>query len=140
MNEIQKAFEHFGHSVRTLLVNDDVWFVAKDVCEILEIKDVSNAVNGNPTRGDAGIDDDEKDIFNVSTPGGMQKMLCVSEPGLYGLIFKSRKPEAEAFRRWIAHDVLPSIRKTGMYSVKTLSVAELHLLTKQMLDQEQNPF
>ena len=65
----------------------------------------------------------------------MQKMLCVSEPGLYGHIIKSRKPEAGAFRIWIARDVLPSIRKTGVYSVNPMNSAEyLHLLTKKMLD------
>ena len=137
MNEIQKVFEHYGHNVRTLLVNDEIYFVAKDVCKILDIKDVSNAVNGNPTRGDDGLDDDEKGIFNVSTPGGMQQMLCVTEPGLYGLIFKSRKPEAEEFKRWICKEVLPSIRKTGMYAVNTLTPAEhLHLLTKELLEQD----
>ena len=63
MNEIQKVFEHYGHNVRTLLVNNEVYFVAKDVCKILGIKDVSNAINGNPTRGDDGLDATKVDAF-----------------------------------------------------------------------------
>lgn len=113
-----QIFSYEGNSVRTILdEHGDPWWVAKDVCSILEIKDVSNAVNGNPSRNEEGLDEDERDTYSVSTPGGKQKMLCVNEYGLYSLVFKSRKPEAKAFKRWITHEVIPSIRKTGSYSV-----------------------
>ena len=64
------------------------------------------------------LDDDEKGVHTVRTLGGNQELMVVNEPGLYHLTFKSRKPEANAFRRWVFHEVLPSIRKTGSYSVK----------------------
>lgn len=127
VTEIEKMFLYLGRSkVRSVIINSEPWFVAKDVCDILGIGNVSLAVNGNPTRNDGGLDDDEKGIYIVHTPGGPQKLLCVSEPGLYSLIFKSRRPEAEAFKDWICHEVLPSIRKTGMYTVhKSESEADL---------------
>ena len=65
------------------------------------------------------LDEDEKGVCNVYTPGGMQDMTVINESGLYNLIFRSRKDEAKQFRRWVTHDVLPSIRKTGSYSVPT---------------------
>ena len=61
------------------------------------------------------LDGDEKDVATIYTPGGQQKVTIISEPGLYKLIGKSRKPEAKAFNRWVCHDVLPAIRKTGGY-------------------------
>jgi prophage antirepressor-like protein len=65
----------------------------------------------------ASLDDDEKGVSNVYTLGGMQKMLCINESGLYHLIFTSRKGEAKAFRKWVTSEVIPSIRKTGSYSI-----------------------
>lgn len=97
------------HPIRHIMIRNDPWFVAADVCKILELDDVSKAVSR--------LDDDEKGTNIIPTPGGPQNMLCVSEPGLYRLIFQSRKPEAKAFMRWVTHDVLPTIRKTGYYSV-----------------------
>ncbi len=96
-----------------------IMLVAKDACACLGLSNVSLAVNGNPTSGDLGLDDDEKGIRMVQTAGGPQKLLCVSEPGLYSLIFKSRKPEAKAFQRWVTHEVLPEIRKTGQYAMSS---------------------
>lgn len=87
------------------------WFFADIVCEGLTIKDASDAVES--------LDADEKGKVTIPTLGGPQKKLIVSEPGLYALILKSRKPEAKAFSRWIRHDVLPSIRKTGSYTMPT---------------------
>ena len=84
----------------------DAWFVAKDVCEVLEHTDPSMAVSKL---------DDEKDTSNVGTPGGPQDMLTVSKSGLYSLVFTSRKPEAKRFRKWVTSEVLPEIRKTGGY-------------------------
>lgn len=86
----------------------DPWFVAMDVCDVLEIANVSQATES--------LDADEKDSISIiDTIGREKKVLAVSEPGLYHLILTSRKPEAKAFRRWVKHDVLPAIRKTGQY-------------------------
>ena len=81
------------------------WWVAKDVCNILEID--------NSRQATSYLDNDEKDVISNDTPSGIQSMTVISEAGLYSLILRSRKPEAKAFKRWITHDVLPTIRKTG---------------------------
>lgn len=103
-----KIFERqeFGQ-VRVVDVNGEPWFVARDVCECLELTNTSQTLSY--------LDDDEKGITTNDTPGGQQEMSIVSEAGLYSLILRSRKPEAKAFKRWITHEVLPSIRKTGQY-------------------------
>lgn len=96
----------FGQ-VRGLLRDGEPWFVAKDVCEILELGNVSQAL--------VHLDADEKGIINVDTLGGQQKTLAITESGLYALIFRSRKPEARKFRKWVTSEVLPEIRKFGGY-------------------------
>ena len=92
---------------------DDVagepWFVAKDVCSILELS--------NPRSSLALLDDDERGVHSVDTLGGMQQMTTVTEPGFYKLVMRSRKPEAKAFQRWVTHEVLPAIRREGGYMV-----------------------
>jgi prophage antirepressor-like protein len=93
--------------IRVIMQGDEPWFVAKDVCGALELSDVSMATRN--------LDTDEKGTSTVGTPGGNQHMTIVSEAGLYSLIFQSRKPEAKQFKRWVTHEVLPSIRKTGGY-------------------------
>ena len=98
--------EEFG-TVRVVDVNGEPWFVAKDVCECLDIGNSRDAV--------AALDEDEKGVDSIDTPGGAQEMSIISEAGLYSLILRSRKPEAKAFKRWITHEVLPAIRKTGGY-------------------------
>lgn len=108
MNELQKVFNYNGNQVRTVMVDGEPWFVAKDVCEVLELEKVDRAI--------AALDDDEKDTHIVSTLGGNQRMSIINEPGLYSLVLRSRKPEARQFKRWITHEVLPDIRKTGGYS------------------------
>ena len=100
--------EEFG-KVRVVMQGEDPWFVAKDVCECLEIGNSRDAV--------ASLDDDEKGVGIIDTPGGKQEMSIVSEPGLYSLILRSRKPEAKAFKRWVTHDILPSIRRSGGYVI-----------------------
>lgn len=107
MNQLQ-IFKHeqFGN-VRTVVLNGEIWFVAADVCRALELSDTHKAVDR--------LDDDEKGTNSIPTLGGPQDMLTVNEPGLYALILGSRKPEARAFKRWITHEVLPQIRRTGAY-------------------------
>lgn len=97
--------EEFG-TVRTVSIDDEPWFVANDVCAILEI-------DRTQTRR---LEDDEKGVCLIHTLGGDQKMSIINEFGLYSLILRSRKPEARAFRRWITHEVIPSIRRHGMYA------------------------
>ena len=98
--------EAFG-KVRTLNLNGEPWFVAADVCKALEL--------GNPSMTVERLDDDEKGISTIDTLGGKQRMAIINEPGLYSLVITSRKPEAKAFKRWITHEVIPAIRKHGVY-------------------------
>ena len=101
--------EQFGE-IRTALIENKPWFVAVDVCRALEI--------GNSSQAISRLDADEKMITLISNEGnkrGNPNMTVVNEPGLYTLILSSRKPEAKAFKRWITHDVIPMIRKTGCY-------------------------
>lgn len=112
------VFSFEGCQVRTTIVNEEPWFVANDICSALEIGNVSAAVSR--------LDEDEKGLISIDTLGGAQSVLGVNEPGLYELIMGSRKKEAKNFKRWVKHDVLPSIRKNGAYMTsetieKTLS-------------------
>lgn len=109
----------FGGGCRVVMgPGAESWFVAADVCRALELANSRDAV--------ASLDEDEKGVAIIDTPGGKQEMTTISESGLYTLIMRSRKPEAKAFKRWVTRVVLPSIRKTGMYAaedVETLLVA-----------------
>lgn len=87
------------------------WFVARDVCNVLGLE--------NPRTSLALLDEDEKGVHSVDTLGGTQAMTVVSESGLYSLIFRSRKPQARAFRKWVTSEVLPAIRRTGRYAAQT---------------------
>lgn len=98
--------EEFGQ-VRTVVQGEDVWFVAKDVADVLEYRDTHNMVRF--------LDEDEKDTHQVSTLGGNQTMKVINESGLYSAILKSKKPQAKAFKKWVTSEVLPSIRKHGAY-------------------------
>lgn len=132
MSEITPfEFPSTGQPVRTLLVDGQPWLVARDVCDALGIENVTRAL--------AGLDEDEKGLHTVNTPGGPQQMAIVNEAGLYSLILRSRKPEAKAFKRWITHEVLPTIRKTGSYGSHALpqNFAEaLELAAKQARELE----
>jgi hypothetical protein len=97
-----------NYPVRVVMISGEPWFVARDVCKILGIR------NASLTRFD--LDEDEKGIHKMYTLGGAQKMTVVSESGLYTLIFHSHKPGAKAFRKWVTSEVLPAIRRTGKYT------------------------
>lgn len=107
MNEL-KIFKNnqFGN-VRIVMKDQEPWFVAKDVCECLAISKHRDAISR--------LDDDERGSLKVDTLGGKQEMATVNEYGLYSLVLSSRKQEAKEFKRWITHDVIPQIRKTGQY-------------------------
>ena len=98
--------QQFGN-VRVVERDGEPWFVAADVCKALEIANNRDAL----TR----IDDDEKGVALADTLGGKQEVTIVNEPGLYSLVLGSRKPEAKVFKRWVTHEVIPTIRKTGGY-------------------------
>jgi len=99
--------DQFGQ-IRTVSQGGEPWFVAADVCAALEL--------GNSRQAITRLDDDEKGVISTDTLGGKQEMATVNEPGLYSLVLGSRKPEAKAFKRWITHEVIPAIRKHGMYA------------------------
>ncbi|ATO38724.1 phage antirepressor Ant [Geobacillus thermodenitrificans] len=102
-----QVFTYGETQVRTIIKNGEVWFIAKDVCSVLDIKNSRDALGR--------LDEDEKGVVLTDTLGGKQQMLCVNEAGLYNLVLRSRKPEAKQFKRWVTHEVLPTIRKTGGY-------------------------
>lgn len=103
------TFNFESSAVRVITDQDgEPWFVAADVCAALSIGDTSKACSR--------LDDDERGTNTVRTPSGDQQMLMISEPGVYSLTLTSRKPEAKRFKRWVTHDVLPQIRRTGVYS------------------------
>jgi len=106
--EIQKyVFPDTNQETRIIDRDGNPWFIRNDVCSILG--------HANPSQVWARLDDDEKGVHIVETPSGDQEMAIINEAGLYQLIMTSRKPEAKAFRRWVTHEVLPAIRKTGSY-------------------------
>lgn len=105
MNQLTKMFN--GHQLRIVEQNNEPWFVAKDVCNILK--------HSNSRVALSRLDDDEKGVSKVYTPGGQQNMNIVNEFGLYNLVLTSNLPEAKQFKRWITHEVIPSIRKHGAY-------------------------
>lgn len=107
MNELQIFKNNQFGNVRIVMKDQEPWFVAKDVCECLAISKHRDAISR--------LDDDERGSLKVDTLGGKQEMATVNEYGLYSLVLSSRKQEAKEFKRWITHDVIPQIRKTGQY-------------------------
>lgn len=104
MEQLQKVFEFHGQGLRIVEMNNEPWFVAKDVCDILELT--------NPTMALNRLEDEERSKFNLGRQGEAN---VVNESGLYELIFASRKPEAKIFKKWVKREVLPSIRRHGAY-------------------------
>lgn len=99
--------------VRVQLINNEPWFVAKDVCQVLGIANHKDAVSR--------LDEDERQGVGITDPLGIRQTAnAVSESGLYALIFQSRKPNARKFRKWVTSEVLPSIRRKGYYGVKAV--------------------
>ena len=112
-NEVQ-VFNFEQMNVRTVEINDEVWFVAADVANALGLSNVSMSIKAP--------DDDERSKFNLGRQGEVN---VINEPGLYNFIGSSRKTEAKQFMRWVRHEVLPSIRKTGGYQAKPMTPMEL---------------
>lgn len=121
-NEIRK-FDFRGASLRTLTDEaGEPWFVAKDVCDILEISNVTMALQK--------LDDDERSKFNLGRQGETN---IVNEAGLYVLVLGSRKPEAHEFKRWVTHEVLPQIRRTGGYIAASESDSDEDIMARAVL-------
>jgi len=122
-------FNFKGYSVRSLIKDNAPWFVAKDVCGVLGIQQAARSVENFP----------KNEILKVSSTylgsrgswGGASSFLCVNEPGIYRLIFQSRKPEAEQFKTWVFNEVLPQIRKTGSYSAPAVEGLQKSLMIAQ---------
>lgn len=129
MKSLERIFHFQDRRIRTVIQDGEPWFVAADVCGVLGL-DTSLAVNGRKRNFEdsGGIEQDEKGTAIVSTLGGNQTMLIVSEAGLYSLILKSRCPAARAFRRWITHEVIPVINREGMYTLPEISCKKGQLL------------
>lgn len=127
---LPQIFNYQGNQVRIVEINGEPYFVAKDVCEVLEIKNHKDAVSRLKESMKSGV--------VITDPHGRPQMTkVISEAGLYKLIFQSRKPEAEKFSDWVAEEVLPAIRKTGSYIVPKVSQAELmHMMTSELVRQE----
>ena len=118
MDEL-KVFKNqeFG-SVRTLVIDKEPWFVGKDVAEILGYSQTAKAIREH-------VDEEDKGVSVLDTPGGKQQMTIINESGLYSLVLSSKLPSAKKFKRWVTSEVLPALRKTGQYQVKELSGQEL---------------
>lgn len=108
-----------------MVKDGEPWFVAVDVCKALEIKNNRDALGR--------LDDDEKGVVSTDTLGGEQEVGVVNESGLYTLVLGSRKPEAKAFKRWITHDVIPAIRKTGGYIQGEESMSDDDLIARALV-------
>jgi len=117
MKDLQKVFEFQEKPIRMQVDdNKNVWIAAKDASEILNISKYRDVL--------ANFPEDERMSMKVDTLGGPQEMIFINEPGLYRLIFSSRKKEAEVFKRWVFHEVIPSIRKTDKYEVVSQNKTE----------------
>ena len=128
LQAIANPFSFTQKDVRTAVDADgEAWFCAKDVCDILGLSNSRKAI--------ADLEEDEKGVSISYTLGGHQEMNFISESGLYALIFRSQKPEARKFRRWVTHEVLPQIRKKGFYGrVSTSELIRLRNLKLKLLD------
>ena len=123
MNQLQRVFDYEGQQIRTVVVDGNPWFVAKDVCDVFGDTHYRRSVGR--------LDEDEKGVTPLSTPGGVQQITVVNESGLYTLLFNMQPQKKQTmtdeeyedrvgrlrrFRRWVTHDVLPSIRQYGLYA------------------------
>ena len=111
MDKSLQVFQFEHRDIRIVMKDGEPWWVAKDVCDVLE--------HSNSRMALEALDEDEKGVSKVYTPGGEQDMSVINESGIYTLIMRSNKPEAKRFRKWVTSEVLPTIRKTGSYSVRT---------------------
>lgn len=110
MNEI---FNFHGQDVRTVTINNEPYFVGKDVAEVLGYTNPRQALKSH-------VDEDDKGVSKFDTPGGKQDLVIINESGMYSLVLSSKLPQAKEFKRWVTSEVLPTIRKHGMYATDQL--------------------
>ncbi|ODH00238.1 hypothetical protein A4S05_34115 [Nostoc sp. KVJ20] len=110
-------FSFESHEIRFVGTATEPWWIAQDICKVLELDDVSKAVSR--------LDGDEKLIRTLHVSGQGRETLCVNESGLYSLVLTSRKAQAKRFKKWLTSEVIPTIRKTGTYSVNAKSQSQL---------------
>lgn len=124
MNDVVK-FDYKGSNVRTVLVNNEPWFVARDICRVFGMQ--PNGAHDLVKR----LDSDESDSIGLIDDMGRQtKMIIVNESGLYKIILRSDKPVAKKFQKWVTSEVLPSLRKTGRYSIEVAKPTAKQLETE----------
>jgi prophage antirepressor-like protein len=135
LNELARVFDYQGRQVRTLIKGGEPWWVAKDVCDVLDIG----------TEQLRRLDDDEKQtlqgkesLLPLTQDPNITQLALVNEAGLYSLILGSRKPEAKDFKRWVTHEVIPQIRKTGAYSLDPRKLLATAVIEAQKIIEEQD--
>ena len=112
MNELAMNFRFETAEVRTMLINNEPWFVGVDVALALGYSNPRDALAKH-------VDPEDKGVAKCDTPGGLQEMTVINEPGVYSLTFSSQLESAKKFKRWVTHEVLPSIREKGYYTALT---------------------
>lgn len=127
MNEI---FNFHGQEVRTVIINNEPYFVGKDVAEILGYTNPRQALKNH-------VDEDDKGVSKCDTPGGKQDLVIINESGMYSLVLSSKLPQAKEFKRWVTSEVLPTIRKHGMFATdELLDNPDFAIATLQKLKEE----
>lgn len=125
-----QIFNFEQNEIRTVLVNDDPYFVGKDVAEVLGYSNTQKAILNH-------VDEEDKGVTKWDTLGGKQNMTIINESGLYSLILKSKLPNARKFKRWVTSEVLPTIRKTGSYTNVPQSFAQALRLAADLEEKNQ---
>lgn len=129
MSEIKNfTNEEFG-TVRTVVINNEPYFVGKDVAEVLGYSEPRSAISKK-------VDEEDRGVAKMETPSGIQEMTCINESGLYSLILSSKLPSAKKFKRWVTSEVLPAIRKTGGYHLPSTYKEALQELIVQVEENE----
>lgn len=129
MNELQ-IFNFKENEVRTLMINNEPYFIGKDVATILGYERADNAIRSH-------VDDEDKLMHQISASDQRRNMTLINESGLYSLILSSKLPQAKEFKRWVTKEVLPSIRKTGGYKVPSSPMEALQLMFDAQKQQEE---
>lgn len=126
MDKLQ-VFNFENHNVRALMINDEPYWVGKDVAKVLGYAEPRSAVSKR-------VDEEDKGVAKIATPSGVQEMTVINESGLYSLIFSSKLPSAKRFKRWVTSEVLPTLRKTGGYKLPD-NPTDILKLTYEALNQ-----
>lgn len=114
----------FG-KVRAVSLNGNPWFVGKDIAEILKYQRTADAISSH-------VDDEDKGVGKIQTPGGMQKVILINESGLYSLILSSKLPNARKFKHWVTSEVLPAIRQTGGYIPAASDMSDEEIMARAL--------